>query len=392
MQTWKLKGMLFFFHSSMTILISYLPVYFQALGLEGSQIGLLLAVGPAAAIIAQPFWGFMSDKWKTVKRILLICFSGALAVGFIMFQVTEYLLLIPVIFLFYSFTSPAGGLGDSLAQKISVQHGVSFGSIRMWGSIGFGTSSLAGGVLLTHIGILNIYYLFAFFILMALFLCFLAPDSEPSKKPVQLLSAVKLIKDKKLLIFLLMIFAIGLSHRINDSFISLYIVELGGNETYIGVSWFLGLSTEVLTFALSVYWLKRYHLLTYISVAAVIYFIRWVLLAFVPDANFLLAVQVLHGISFGLFYLSAFQFVSRLVPEELESTGHLLFISIFFGFAGVIGSILGGNIMSMFNLRVLYGIMAGLALIGLVGSLLYRKFYFNTEQGQNELKHISSTE
>ncbi|MDQ0257549.1 PPP family 3-phenylpropionic acid transporter [Evansella vedderi] len=388
---WKLKGMLFFFHSSMTIIVSYLPVYLQVMGLTGSQIGVLLAVGPAAAIIAQPFWGFMSDKWKTVKRVLIICISGTLALGFILFQLTEYLLLIPMMYLLFSFAAPAGGLGDSLSQKVSVKYGVSFGSIRLWGSLGFALASLAGGFILSHIGITNIYYLFAFFLSMALIFCLLAPDGEPAKKPVQLTNALKLLKSPKLMTFLLMVMAIGLTHRMNDSFLGLYIVELGGNESYIGMSWFIGVVTEAVVFALSFYWLRSFHPLTLINIAAFLYFIRWVLMSFVPDPTFVLYIQVLHGICFAILYLTAFQFVTRLVPDELESTGHLLYISVFFGISGVIGSIIGGQIMSAFDLRTLYVVMAGLAAVGLGGSILYRISYFRSEDGKNEMEKLKET-
>lgn len=357
-------------------MISYLPVYFQSLGLTGNQIGVLLAVGPAAAIIAQPFWGFMSDRLKTVKRILLLCLSSALAVGFIVFQVAEFILLLPLLYMFFSFMSPAGGLGDSLAQKVSIQRSVSFGSIRMWGSLGFASASLVGGYILSAIGIANIYYVYASFLVVALIFTYFAPDSVPSKKPVKLSSAFKLMKNRQLVIFFLLILSISLTHRMNDSFLGLYIIELGGNESIIGLAWFIGVATEATVFAFSVYWLRGYHPLTYISIAAFIYVLRWLLMSFAPDPTFLLFVQVLHGLAFATFYLTAFQFVSKLVPEELESTGHLLFISVFFGISGVIGSILGGVIINSFEVRSLYYLMFGLALVGLFSSLIYRYFYF----------------
>lgn len=378
---WKLKGMLFFFHASMTIMVSYLPVYLQDLGMSGNEIGILLAVGPAAAIIAQPFWGFMSDRWKTVKRVLLLCLSSSLAVGFLVFQIKEFILVLPLMYLFFSFMSPAGGLGDSLAQKVSVLRKVSFGSIRMWGSLGFATASLAGGYILSYIGIANIYYVYAAFLCLALLFTYFAPDSEPSKKPVQLINAVKLLKERRLVIFLLVALSISITHRINDSFIGLYIIELGGNESVIGMAWFIGVVTEAVVFALSVYWLRGLHPLTYISIAALIYAVRWFLMSLVPDPAFVLVLQVTHGFTFGIFYLTAFQFVSKLVPEELQSTGHLLFIAVFFGLSGVIGSAAGGVVIDAFDVRTLYSVMFGLALIGLISSVSYRYFYLkNTEE------------
>ncbi len=50
-----LKTLLFAFHATNTIIISYLPVYLEGKGLTGAQIGWVLAVGPLASIIAQPF-------------------------------------------------------------------------------------------------------------------------------------------------------------------------------------------------------------------------------------------------------------------------------------------------------------------------------------------------
>ncbi|MBU9712365.1 MFS transporter [Evansella tamaricis] len=388
---WKLKGFLFFFHSSMTILVSYMPIYFQSQGLSGSQIGSLLAIGPAAAIIAQPFWGFMSDKWKTVKRVLLICLTSALGAGFLLFQMTEFFLLMAMMTVFFSFTSPVGGLGDSLAQKVSVRTNVSFGSIRMWGSLGFGISSLVGGYIFAIIGIGNIYYVYAFFLVIAALFCFLSPDSAPSKKPVQLINALKLAKNGKLALFLAMILTISLTHRMNDSFIGLFIIAIGGSESYIGWAWFIGVLTEAAVFAFSYYWLKQFHPLTLIHFAAILYTIRWILMSVVPDPNLVLAIQVLHGICFGIFYLTAFQFVGRLIPEELESTGHLLFIAVFFGFAGVIGSILGGNIIDLFNPRTLYMVMTVFSVIGVFGSFIYRAYYFRSDEGKKELEKLRST-
>ncbi|PRO64446.1 MFS transporter [Alkalicoccus urumqiensis] len=377
---WKLKGMLFFFHASMTIMISYLPIYFQYLGLTGGEIGILLAVGPAASIAAQPFWGFMSDKWKTVKKILVLCLTGALAVGFVLFQMEHFFFILLALFFFFSFLSPGGGLGDSLAQKTAAERSISFGSIRMWGSLGFGSASLLGGYILDWIGIQHIYAVFAVFLATAVVFAALAPDSRPSKNPVHLSGALALLKEKKLLLFLLCVVMVSLTHRMNDSFIGLYIVELGGSESLIGAAWFIGVFTEALVFATSIYWAGRFHPLTFISAAAFLYVIRWALFSAADGPGFLLFVQVTHGLAFGIFYLTAFQFVSRLVPKELESTGHLLFISVFFGISGMTGAAFGGFFIDLFNVRNLYFLMTAIACLGFAGSLVYRRMYINGEK------------
>jgi len=47
-----------------------LPLYLKHKGLTGIEIGWVLAIGPFATIISQPFWGYVSDKYKTVKKYL----------------------------------------------------------------------------------------------------------------------------------------------------------------------------------------------------------------------------------------------------------------------------------------------------------------------------------
>lgn len=52
-----LKALLFAFHATNTIIISYLPLYLAERGLTGSEIGFVLAVGPLAPNYIPTFLG-----------------------------------------------------------------------------------------------------------------------------------------------------------------------------------------------------------------------------------------------------------------------------------------------------------------------------------------------
>ncbi len=80
-----LKMLLFWFHGANTIIVSFLPLYLQYSGLDGTEIGWVMAIGPFIAIFSQPFWGYMSDKYQTVKKILLLCLIGLLISSAIFF-------------------------------------------------------------------------------------------------------------------------------------------------------------------------------------------------------------------------------------------------------------------------------------------------------------------
>lgn len=370
---YRLMAYLFFAYSTMTIIVSYIPVFFQTQGLSGSEVGMLMAIGPFATILAQPLWGFLSDKYKTIKKMLLIALTGViLSAGGFMFvdAFTGYLVMMFILFLFMS---PITALADSLSQKTAIKHRVSFGRIRMWGSLGFAVTSLITGYILTWIGVANIMLPMLFMAIMALFIAFTISDVPGADRPVTVLSALKLGANPALVIFLVCVTFISITHRANDSYLGIYIVELGGPEAMIGWAWFIGVSAEALVFVTSYLWFKNWSPITFVMIAGLIYAGRWFVMGFLTNPWLILPLQVGHGLSFGLFYIASFYYVSKLVPEHLQATGHVLFITTFFGLSGIIGSLFGGYMIETAQLSTLYFVMGICALVGVAGLFIFQQ-------------------
>ncbi|MDL4841061.1 MFS transporter [Aquibacillus rhizosphaerae] len=371
-----LKMLLFCFHGANTIIVSFLPLYLQYKGLSGKEIGWVLAIGPMAAIVSQPFWGFMSDKYQTVKRILIICLIGLLISSSIFLQMTTVPLLLTLGAIFFFFSAPIGALGDSLSQRRADHLGISFGTIRTWGSIGFATSSLLVGEFLSAVGIQYLVWPYLLLGTAALVVCLKLTDVKIDAGKIQLSDVKRLFSSRPFFIFLVLIMFITISHRANDSFIGIYISQLGGSESLIGIAWFVGVASEALVFALAGRWFKKFHPLIFIIGAGFLYTIRWFFYSFVDDPIFIVALQFLHGLTFGVFYLSAFQYVTRLIPRVLQSTGHLVFVSVFFGLSGIIGSLLGGSLIDSMGGGYLYLFMGFLALVGTILLTIYHVLPF----------------
>lgn len=366
-----LKTLLFSFHATNTIVISFLPLYLRYKGLSGTEIGWVLAIGPLASIFSQPFWGYLSDKYKTVKTMLLLCIVGLLISSVIFFQMNGLIAILIMGAIFYFFSSPVGALGDSLGQRRADELNISFGTIRTWGSIGFATSALIIGELLDRIGVQYMMWPYLFFGIIALLVTFRLTDVKVDNEPIQLNDVKALIKSKPFIIFLFFMMFIMVSHRANDSFIGLYITQLGGSERLVGVAWFIGVISEAAVFALAGFWFRKYHSLIFVIVASILYSLRWFLYSGVNDPMHILLLQVLHGLTFGVFYLAAFDYITRIVPKLLQSTGHLLFYSVMFGISGIIGSLVGGALIDTFSGGTLYFVMGCFALVGTVCLTIY---------------------
>src|SRR5690625_4751329 len=112
-------------------MISFLPLYLSFRGLNGTEIGWVLAVGPLASIVSQPLWGYLSDKYKTVKWMIVICISGLLLSSLVFFQMKHLGKILFVGAILYFFSYPVGALADSLGQRRANDLNISFGTIRM---------------------------------------------------------------------------------------------------------------------------------------------------------------------------------------------------------------------------------------------------------------------
>src|SRR5699024_9107768 len=119
----------FVFYATNAILVGFLPVYLQYTGLSNGQVGFVLAAGPFATIVAQVFWGYLSDKFKTVKKIIKICIMGFFITSLLFFTVDSYYLTLLSVFILFFFAIPIGALTDSLSQRLAAEYGIVFGRI-----------------------------------------------------------------------------------------------------------------------------------------------------------------------------------------------------------------------------------------------------------------------
>src|SRR5699024_3716833 len=152
---------------------------------------------------------------------------------------------------------------------------VSFGTIRTWGSVGFALSSLLVGRLLDYIGIGYLVVPYVVVGTILLLISFTVQDVRRIDAPVSFKHVKQMMTFKPFILFLTIMMFITIAHRANDSFIGLYIGELGGTESLVGIAWFIGLVSEATVFALATFWFRSFHPLIFIIVASALYSVRW---------------------------------------------------------------------------------------------------------------------
>lgn len=363
---WRIKLLSFFYFASIGIILPFLPLLFQTRGLTNGQIGILLAIGPLVSMLVQSPWGYLSDRLRTVKKVLMFQISMAFLISFLLFNLDTFHLLLPAAFIFFAFAWPPIPLLDCLTLAIAKENGDSFGSYRLWGSLGFALTALAAGAALAAVGIERVNYIYQGLLLVSLLFAALVQDAPPAAQPATFGQLKKLVSRREVFIFLLLIALINTTNKANDAFMGIFIRGIGGTEADVGLAWTVGPLSEVPVFALSFYFLARLNELALLALAAAIYSVRWFLFSITTDPALISVIQVMHGLSFGLFYMSAVSYIGRIVPQHLRASGQGLLSTFAGGVAGMAGSLLGGFVMDGFGPRFLYTTCSMLAFLSVV--------------------------
>lgn len=361
----------FVYYWSFSVFVAFVPLYFQGIGLSPGEIGALLAIGPFVSIFSQPFWGYMSDRKGAIKRVVVFLLIITLFVSSAVFIGKTFWIISVSMALFYFFMSSIQPLADSIATVYTQTHRKNYGAIRMWGSIGFSSASFAIGLLISYIGIGKIGYIYATIIVISLLVSFRLPDAaqqsgqvsrqggQASKKEIRTIA-----RNKTFLPFLFAVMLISIPHRMNDNMLGLYMQSLGGTEAQIGTAWTIAALSEAPVIGLMALVMRKVHPLLLISLAGFLYSLRWLLYSLIDTPSVLMYTQVFHSVTFAVFLVAAFQYVTSLVPRELLATGQTIFFAVFSGLSGIIGSALGGYLVEKAGGVFMYQTASAIALLG----------------------------
>lgn len=367
------KAFNFLFFALLAIFIPFLPVYFDEQGLSPSQIGFIVGTGGFITIVAQPLWGMISDRTKTIRKVLLLLLVCAIMTGFVLYHTGTYSLIILFAMLTYFFLMPVDPLTESLNFRVAESAGISYGSLRTYGALGYAVMSLFAGYIMTSFGAHSLAYLFAAIGLVSFVITLFMPDAPVSGKPVTLSSLKHFLSSRETLLFLILVFISSIPARMNDTYLGVYIKELGGKASLVGQAWFLAAGSEIVVFALSFWWLRKGSELMLIAFSGFFYFIRFFASAWIEDPPLLAYLQLLQLLTFPVFYSAAIQYLYRIVPVEWRATGQTVLALLFFGVSGIIASFAGGALYEAFGGRTLFLTISGMSLAGtLFGIVLYR--------------------
>ncbi|MCY9664097.1 MFS transporter [Paenibacillus alginolyticus] len=376
-----LKLFTFSFFMTMGIVVTFFPLYFDYKGYSKLQIGLLYAIGPLIGIATNLLWGFLSDRFQTIKKIMIILIIGQLITAILVFTAGWFSLLYICLAMFFFFQQPVNSLNDSQLMLSIRDSGKSYASFRVWGSIGFAVSAGGFGLILRYYGTGLTPVLCLLTISCTLVIIFLLKDARQGGKKMAFGGMLDIIRSKKFVWFLVLIIIMSVSHRFNDGFLALYMRQLGASDSLIGYAWMTSALSEIPVFFFLSKHGHRFKELPLLAFAGIIYAVRFFIMGSIQDPAWVIGVQLLHSLTFGIFLFTANRYISQIIPDEYRSSGQAIFAVAWSSIAGLISGTLGGWIFDLAGGSTVYIIAACLSIVAAIGFL--GTHIFQSDEGES---------
>jgi PPP family 3-phenylpropionic acid transporter len=351
---WKLSGFYFFYFASLGVLVPYWSLYLKSLGFNSLTIGSLIAILPATKLIAPYIGGWLADH--TRRSMLIIRVTSILAMlSFLLVFVDQQLWWLSCTMLLFSFfwnaTLPQfeamtlNHLGDDSHH---------YSMIRLWGSLGFIVFVvLIGGLLQRYqTDIIPLAALFTFALISLS--SFIVPEKlntpHASHSPIW-----HVIKQPKVLAFLIVCFLMLCSHGPYYTFYTIYLEEQGYSSHMIGMLWAVGVLAEVIIFLLMHRLLPVFGARKLLLITLLLTTVRWLLIGFfVDDLSMLFLAQLIHAFSFGVFHAVGISLVHEYFTGSHQGRGQALYASTSFGAGVAVGSLVSGMVWDQWGASVLF--------------------------------------
>jgi len=368
----RLRWFYFLYYAGVGTFLSYFAPYLRGLGFSGEQIGTVTFAQQAVAAAAALFWGGVADRLGAPSRALAACTAGMLfAICGLPFARTPAQVGI-VLVLSALFSGAVVPLLDSTTvEAVRPIPGQSYTRTRLWGSLGFVVTAQGLGLLLAargdRPGDRAMPFSYLFFVAAYTLLAQVLPAVPTHAERPRWREAVALLGDRRLLVLLAVC---GIHWSASAPYHLLFGVlvrDRGLSSAVTGAGLALGVVAEVAALLVFPDLLRRLRLRTLFALAFAGTALRWALLARATHAAELISLQLLHALSFGIFWGCAVEAMQRNVPTRLRATGQAIFSALVFGVGNAVGYALSGRGYDRFrDAGPLYSFAAAAELLALV--------------------------
>ncbi|HYG67449.1 MAG TPA: MFS transporter, partial [Anaeromyxobacteraceae bacterium] len=342
-----LRAFYFLYYGYVGTFQPHFAAYLRGLGWSGEQIGVVQTLPSFLAPAVAMTWAAWADRIgnpvRALRRATLVAGTAALALPFARTPLVLGAILV------------AQALGERavipLVDAVTLdwarrEPSRSYARIRLFGSLGFVVLAIAVGALLAARGDrpadpLVPVTIAACVVLYALLARRLPRSTMVGDRPGPR-DLAALLRDRRLLALLAACALHWAACAPYHLFFGVLVRDLGLSANVTGLGMGVGVAGELLALVAFPRLVARFSTRTLFAAAFLGSAVRWVLVARIASAEALVAVQLLHGLTFGVFWGTAMHALAGAVPPRVRATGTALFAAVVFGGGNGAGYLLSG--------------------------------------------------
>ncbi len=366
---------------------SYQTVFLQSIGWNTAQVGVLQSINHIVGIFSSPTWGTISDKIRSVKKVLLLVLTISMityfATPWLSFSIWGVSFLYVVIPFTNFFRMPLNSLIDNWTVRTSNKHNLNFGQIRSVGSFTFGVTGMLLGFFVTYInehysvgrwdgnfGTVLTFICYSVFNLALFAVVLSTPERNAQgtgKKRLKFseMPYGKLFRNYYYVTYIIYAIVLQLPMSCLNGFTPYLLAEVGSTGAAIGyVTGFKAFIEIPMLMSLKKFRSKVP--LYYLLLASGCFYVLEAIL-YSNAQNFwhvFITAAICQGLGGGLSIAAGTNYVYTLSPPELKATAQTLHGACV-NVAGIVGSAMGGFLIHTIGIREFYRYMGVLILVAL---------------------------
>ena len=340
-----------------------LSAYLQNnLGFNGAQVGMIYSLLPLATIIAPFIGGQIADRYFASEKLIggLQLVGGGLLIWAA--TMSDYKSMVWAMLLYCLLYAPTLALTNSVALINLKNSEKEFGLIRVWGTIGWIVAGLglAAWRNLTGPGeataVMGDTLILAgvFSLAMGVFSFFLphTPPQKEGSKPWAFLEAVKMMKEKNFLIFIIICFVVATELMFYYVLTAPFLTStaIGVSESNVSGVMVIAQVAEILVMVLLLpLFISKIGIRKILVLGVLAWPLRYIIFAVGRPPWLVIASLALHGFCFVFFFVAAFIYVDSVAPRDIRHSAQSLITLVTYGFGNYVGSFFAGWVQDFFT-------------------------------------------
>ncbi len=362
---WVLWLLFFFQFAAIGVYYTFLNVYYREAGLSGSQIGLINMTTALIGMVGAVGWGYLSDRTGQPRLMIAGGAAGALLVAQVVPFARSFAAFLALASAGSLLSSSILTLVDSTTLVNLGERREDYGRYRLGGTLGYIITSGTVGFLFDRSGLSLMFPAYGL-IMFAFVLVALLLPAIPVQRDLDSRGEIgTMMRCPAWMLFIVVVFLCWIASNASILFLGVSLSAMGASQGLIGIAVTTGAVVEIPFMAYSGRLLRRFGPARLLWAAMLLMVLRYFLLGWMPAPGWAIAINVLNGLSFPLFWTSSVTYANKMAPPGLAGTtqGMLNFAS---SFAGVISSLLAGWSFDLVGPNGIFTVMAFIVLMALV--------------------------